>query len=231
MRVPTSSISVSPETGLSPLNLVVLVAFLGLAGATAFLYQSTQKQAAELAELRQQGKALQQLKEETKDIQKLRAQVAETDRLRRDSEELSRLRNETRELRQTKEQFQKLQVETQQLRATVQELQQANVENQRLRAQNQQLQQMQTAAAQAGAQANPAMAQRNACIANLKQLDGATQQWALENKLNAYTRVDANSIRVYLRGQQLPPCPGGGVYTFGAVRDGPRCSIPGHSLR
>lgn len=230
MRVLAFDFRASARAGLSNLGTVVLVALVGLAGATTYFYQTNQKQAAELATLRQQGQELQQLKEETKDIQKLRAQVAEADRLRRDNEELSRLRNETRELRQTKQQFEKLQVETQQLRATVQQLQQANIENQRLRAQNEQYQQQATAA-QAGAQANLANAQRNACIANLRQMDGATQQWALEQKLNAYTRVDPNAIRLYLRGQQLLQCPAGGTYSFGAVRDHPKCSVPGHGLQ
>jgi competence protein ComGC len=76
-------------------------------------------------------------------------------------------------------------------------------------------------------------AQKNACIANLKQIDGATQQWALENKKVAASTYSLSDPQVlgYLRGNQLPVCPAGGTYAAGRnVADSPRCSIPGHSL-
>ncbi len=75
-------------------------------------------------------------------------------------------------------------------------------------------------------------AQRNACIANLKQLDGATQQWAVEAKKAATavpTDADIFGAALYIRAKPL--CPLGGIYTFGSVADGPRCSIPGHTLK
>ena len=37
-------------------------------------------------------------------------------------------------------------------------------------------------------------AQKNACIANLKQIDGAKEQWALENKLTSGAANDDTAI-------------------------------------
>src|SRR5258705_5914397 len=56
-------------------------------------------------------------------------------------------------------------------------------------------------------------AQLNACINNLRQIDGAKQQWALETKqIGSATPTDAE-LRTYLvRGAAgfLPVCPAGG---------------------
>lgn len=73
-------------------------------------------------------------------------------------------------------------------------------------------------------------AQKNGCIANLKQIDAATQQWALEHNKRPLDTVDREAIAKYLKGDVLPACPKGGQYTVGAVKDSPRCNIPGHEL-
>ena len=76
---------------------------------------------------------------------------------------------------------------------------------------------------------------QNPCLANLKQIRGAVQQWALENKkltTDTYSLLDANLL-FYLKGSILPFCPAGGEYWQGTnVSDSPRCSVggPGHSL-
>ncbi len=80
-----------------------------------------------------------------------------------------------------------------------------------------------------------ATAQRNSCIANLKQVDGAVQQWALETKKAAtdtYALTDT-ALLEYLKGSQLPVCPGGGAYTAGVtVSAVPSCNLSadGHTL-
>jgi hypothetical protein len=67
----------------------------------------------------------------------------------------------------------------------------------------------------------------NACINNLRQLDGAKQQWALENgKTNGV--VTKNDITPYIKLDlkgNLPKCPSGGTYTIGKVGDTPTCSL------
>ena len=75
-----------------------------------------------------------------------------------------------------------------------------------------------------------AISQANACINNLRQIDSAKQQWALENK-QAVTASPANSsIQPYLSpgsaGGIFPPiCPAHGTYTVGDVGTAPTCSF------
>ena len=54
--------------------------------------------------------------------------------------------------------------------------------------------------------------QKNACINNLRQIDGAIQQWALENKKDAAATVAFTDISSYLKSAVV--CPAGGT-TFG----------------
>jgi hypothetical protein len=76
---------------------------------------------------------------------------------------------------------------------------------------------------------------KNACIANLKQIDCAVQQWALENKKTAtdtYSLSDS-TLLACLRGSVLPICPDGGRYLPGRfISSDPKCSIGGlgHTL-
>jgi hypothetical protein len=72
----------------------------------------------------------------------------------------------------------------------------------------------------------------NACINNLRQIDGAKQQWALENNQTAQATPSWDAIRPYIgRGleSELPKCPKGGTYILGRVGEPPRCSIGGES--
>jgi prepilin-type N-terminal cleavage/methylation domain-containing protein len=72
-------------------------------------------------------------------------------------------------------------------------------------------------------------AQRNACIQNLKQIDGAKEQWALENKKANGDPIDKDQVDKYIKGGP-PSCPASGVYTYGNVGTDPTCSIPTHVL-
>ena len=75
-------------------------------------------------------------------------------------------------------------------------------------------------------------AQKNTCINNLRQIDGAKQQWALENKKSDTDTPSSNDIKVYIKNEQYPTCPSGGTYTIGAVNADPTCSksADGHVL-
>jgi hypothetical protein len=71
-----------------------------------------------------------------------------------------------------------------------------------------------------------------ACINNLRQIDGAKQQWALENNKTSNDVPTMDDLRIYMgRGPQgvIPRCPGGGTYLLGRVGEDPRCSIGGPS--
>jgi prepilin-type N-terminal cleavage/methylation domain-containing protein len=75
-------------------------------------------------------------------------------------------------------------------------------------------------------------AQKNACINNLRQIDGAKEQWALEEKKSAGTATTGSedAINKYIKGEATPKCPAGGSYTYGAVDISPSCGVTGHSL-
>ena len=75
-----------------------------------------------------------------------------------------------------------------------------------------------------------ATAQTNACINNLRIIDAAKQQWALENDKTADAIPPAQDLLPYFRGGIFPVCPSGGGYTINAVGVPPTCSIPGHVL-
>src|SRR4051812_14206502 len=66
-------------------------------------------------------------------------------------------------------------------------------------------------------------AQKNACINNLRQIDGAKEQWALENKKSVGTAIDQTGVNAYLKGKTTPVCPAGGDYTYNAVDTNPKC--------
>ena len=68
--------------------------------------------------------------------------------------------------------------------------------------------------------------QMNACINNLRQVDGAIQQWALENKKDAAATVGFTDISGYLKNSVI--CPSGGTtfansYTIADVSTKPLC--------
>jgi prepilin-type N-terminal cleavage/methylation domain-containing protein len=84
-----------------------------------------------------------------------------------------------------------------------------------------------------------ATSQANACINNLRQIDAAAQEWALERghktgdaisyptDLTPYIKLNANS--------SIPPCPAGGSYTCATVGNNPVCTLsttvtPNHTL-
>src|SRR5688500_982153 len=70
--------------------------------------------------------------------------------------------------------------------------------------------------------------QRNACIANMKQVEGAKSTWALENKkTGADVPGDADLFGADKYIAKKPECPAGGNYTVGAVDAAPACDKNG----
>jgi prepilin-type N-terminal cleavage/methylation domain-containing protein len=75
-------------------------------------------------------------------------------------------------------------------------------------------------------------AQNNACINNLRQIDGAKQEWALENKQGAAASPTSSNIQPYMgRGSSgsLPSCPltngFANSYTIGNLSTAPVCAV------
>ena len=72
--------------------------------------------------------------------------------------------------------------------------------------------------------------QMNACINNLRQIDGAAQQWALETKQATNAVPGFTDISGYLKSSVV--CPAGGnsatfasTYTLNAINLKPTCQI------
>ena len=75
-------------------------------------------------------------------------------------------------------------------------------------------------------------AQKNTCINNLRQIDGAKQQWALENKKSDTDAPASADVANYIKNNAYPTCPASGSYTINAVNTDPTCSksADGHVL-
>ncbi|HUB88075.1 MAG TPA: type II secretion system protein [Verrucomicrobiae bacterium] len=84
-----------------------------------------------------------------------------------------------------------------------------------------------------------ATAQANACINNLRQIDAAANQWALENGKTTGNSISMNTdLTPYIKlnsNNKIPGCPAGGTYTCNTVGTSPSCSLsttvtPNHVL-
>ena len=65
----------------------------------------------------------------------------------------------------------------------------------------------------------------NACASNLRQLEGAKQQWVLNESRGTNAAPTMKELQPYL-GRTLI-CQNGGTYTLGKVGESPRCSVCG----
>lgn len=67
---------------------------------------------------------------------------------------------------------------------------------------------------------------RNSCIANLKQIDSAKEQWAMDQKKSTGDACAMSDIAgTYMK--STPTCPGGGTYTVAVIGTNPSCSLSG----
>lgn len=72
---------------------------------------------------------------------------------------------------------------------------------------------------------------KNTCIANLKKIDGAKEQWAMDFKKDAGATVamtDLVGSTLYLKA--TPACPSSGTYTVNNIGTNPACSTSLHVL-
>lgn len=77
------------------------------------------------------------------------------------------------------------------------------------------------------------------CINNLRQIDAAANQFAVEHSLTNGDRISfPNDLTPYIKlnsAGKIPPCPTGGTYHIGRVGKAPTCSLgttvtPAHVL-
>jgi regulator of replication initiation timing len=185
----------------------------------------------------QKDAAIVQLHESQQKVAQLQSDL---DRLKNSSvatlsTENARLRAENQGLTQK---YSQQQAENNRLRGVSQQLtQQLQTSRDAVQQQQEQLQQMQAENQQAATtteatteQSMSPAAQLNACINNLRQIDAAKQQWALENSKTADAVPSAQDLLPYFSNLVFPVCPSGGAYTINAVGVPPTCSVPGHVL-
>jgi len=213
--------------------LIPWVCVAALLAGVYVLYSSNKQKDADIAQLREEGKDLPQLRLDGEDAKKLPALNAELARLRKDSEDLLRLRSEVGQLQADKKQLAaQLQKAQTQFGSAQQQLGNAQQEQQRLAAQV--AEQARAAQAQADAQAqnqNQSRVQAAACVANLRQIETAKQQWAVENNKPVGSLPTPADIAPYLPGKAFQlACPAGGNYALNAVGALPTCSVPGHAI-
>ena len=195
------------------------VALLAIGGAL-FLFKASQSKSTELARLQAEVQELETLRAEVVELKARQVSADELTQLRKDKEDLLRLRNEVGRLRAESQQLTKQAQSAQAALAgaqqqQAQQMQQLQVANQQLRGIAQQSQQIDLF---------------NACINNLRQIDGAKQQWALENRKTETAIPTAQDIAPYLKDGLIPVCPATGQYTLNAVNLLPTCSVAGHTL-
>ncbi len=84
-----------------------------------------------------------------------------------------------------------------------------------------------------------ATSQANACINNLRQIDAAANQFALETKKKTGDAITyPTDLTPYIKmdsGGNIPACPAGGTYSDASVGSQPACSLastvtPSHIL-
>jgi prepilin-type N-terminal cleavage/methylation domain-containing protein len=68
--------------------------------------------------------------------------------------------------------------------------------------------------------------QQNACINNLRQIEGAKEQWALEKrKAQGVTAVTAEVMEYIKNPSSSTNCPSGGTVTYGVIGTNCTCSV------
>ena len=200
---------------------ILVVAFAAGAGS---LYFSNSSKNDELTKLRGQVAQVDTLNGQLEELQKQAAsQNDQIAAMRKDNAELLSLRNQVRQLGDEKaaltKQVQTAQSQAARSQADVQQAQARMSENAKAIAEQQILQLRQNQAAV------------NTCINNLRQIDAAKQQWALERQKTPDAVPQPQEISQYFPNGQFPQCPAGGRYTLNAVSNAPTCSIAGHVLQ
>jgi prepilin-type N-terminal cleavage/methylation domain-containing protein len=68
------------------------------------------------------------------------------------------------------------------------------------------------------------------CIANLKQIEAAKEQWAMDTKAAATATPTAAALYPDQYIKTTPLCPSSGTYTIGDMATRPTCNVATHVL-
>ena len=74
-------------------------------------------------------------------------------------------------------------------------------------------------------------AAESVCISNLRQIDAAKSQWALDKRKGPGAKPKEKElfgVTLYLK--EKPGCPTGGIYEVNKLSDAPTCTFPNHVL-
>ena len=184
-----------------------------------FLLRSNSARDAALSDLHEAKTRLAQAQADLDDLKNANpgAQAAEINRLRHQNEILAN------KLAAVQGSVDKLQKESQQ------NSQHLDTARTALQLQQEHLQQLQAEKLQAAAQATEA-ANAAACMANLRLIDSAKQQWALDKNKDAAAVPTEQDLLPYFKDGVFPVCPDGGVYSLNSMAETPACAIIGHVL-
>jgi len=199
-------------TKLKP-AIVATVAAVAVVALVIIQHQSESRLREENRILQEQQSKVSQLASENDRLSNILAHANREQAIQQDQiHELLKLRGEVTSLRQQSKELAHLQQE-----------------NRALRAQQAAVPQQAPTSFQVALAADAAA--RNDCVNHLRQIDGAIQQYVLENKLSDNDSVTAEQILPYLKNPDaVLRCPSGGTYTFGSVTNVPLCSFPGHAI-
>jgi regulator of replication initiation timing len=199
-------------------GLALIFVSLGL------LFHANQQKSAAQADASDAHQQIDQLKAQLDELKSASVDTLkqENARLRQEnqsySQKLAKANNDLTLLTADKQKLtEQLQTARQALGMQQEHLQELTVENQHVAA-------VATTATAAAVAAN-----RNACLENLRLIDAAKQVWALDNSKDLKDVPTAQDLASYLKGNAMPMCPSGGIYTIGAMDEAPSCSVHGRS--
>jgi chromosome segregation ATPase len=187
--------------------------------AEMFLFRANHQKDAALTGLREAQQEKRQLADELAELKNSNAglQAAEISRLRKQNEILT---NKLAGLQTAADRLQ------QESRQNAQHLTTARTA---LQLQQEHLAQLQTENQQIAAVQTETL-QRNACINNLRQIDAAKVQWALEKNRTTDAMPTVQDLLPYFKDGIFPVCPAGGIYSLNTAAEEPACSLPSHAL-
>ncbi len=206
---------------MSKIAIVSVIAVAALAVPAVMEYQTIQALRQENADLKTQVAQIAPLQEQVARAAQDAANAGGS--VETQAHELARLRGEVQKLRTQTNALAKAQHEIQTLQQRVESVTETSRD---------QAAALQAAEAQKR-QTVQSVQHMNACINNLRLIDAAKQQWALENKKQSTDTPTMDDLKPYFGNNQnanLPACPDGGVYTVGSVAEKPTCNIAGHAL-
>lgn len=70
-------------------------------------------------------------------------------------------------------------------------------------------------------------AQVNMCVNNMRMIDSAKEQWAMQENKQDGSEVDTAAVNKFIKGNQTPVCAAGGTYKYNPVGKDPECSKHG----